>query len=202
MTGVVFHPGWGFGERVFQPILDRIEGRLAGTLTCGWSLGAIHALKTAGAGRLVLVGATPRFTQAPDWPHAQPTEVLEGFATGVAADPGAALRRFVALMNQGDIHARSLTRAMSALTCAASDHLLDGLRTLRDTDLRPLVPLIRQRVLLVHGERDPLMPLAAAEWLAAHLPDARLEVFAGCAHAPFLSQPDRFADLVVSFANE
>lgn len=202
MTDVVFHSGWGFDERVFQPVLDRIKGRLAGTLTCGWSLGAIHALRAAGAGRLVLAGATPRFTQASDWPHAQPPALLEAFASEVAADPGAALRRFAALINRGDAHARSLARTMSAMTCATSNHLLDGLRSLRDADLRALVPSIRQKVLIVHGENDPLMPLAAAKWLAAHLPDARLEVFAGAAHAPFLSQPERFADLLVSFANE
>ncbi|WIM06669.1 MAG: alpha/beta fold hydrolase [Candidatus Nitricoxidivorans perseverans] len=209
MTGLTFHPGWGFDERVFQPVADRIKGRLAGPptrpLICGWSLGAIHALKAAGAGRLVLVGATPRFTQAPDWPHAQMADVLENFAAAVAADPADALRRFAALMNQGDDHARDLVRHLTGLLREGMPDvatLAAGLDELRDADLRALVPSIRQRVLIVHGERDPLMPLAAAEWLAAHLPDARLEVFAGCAHAPFLSQPDRFADLVAAFANE
>jgi pimeloyl-ACP methyl ester carboxylesterase len=32
------------------------------------------------------------------------------------------------------------------------------------------------------------------------MPDTRLEVFAGAAHAPFLAQPDRFAQLVREFA--
>jgi pimeloyl-[acyl-carrier protein] methyl ester esterase len=36
------------------------------------------------------------------------------------------------------------------------------------------------------------MPLAAAEALAALIPGAELEVFADCAHAPFISQPGRF----------
>lgn len=201
MTDIAFYPGWGFDARVFQPIADRIEGRLAGPLICGWSLGAMTAMRFPDH-PLVLVGATPRFVQAPDWPHAQPPALLEAFASAVVADPAAALRRFAALINRGDVHARSLTRTMAALTCAASDRLLDGLRTLRDTDLRALVPSIRQRVLIVHGENDPLMPLSTAEWLAAHLPNARLEVFAGAAHAPFLSQPDRFANLVAAFANE
>jgi pimeloyl-[acyl-carrier protein] methyl ester esterase len=56
--------------------------------------------------------------------------------------------------------------------------------------------------LLVHGEHDPLMPLAAAQWLAGHMPNARIEVFPGAAHAPFLSQPERFAELLKRFADE
>ena len=61
---------------------------------------------------------------------------------------------------------------------------------------------VRQATLLVHGEHDPLMPLAAAQWLAGHMPNARIEVFPGAAHAPFLSQPERFAELLNRFTDE
>jgi len=200
----------------------------AGAIVCGWSLGALRVLKkcealphpsrcsgpplrgvlrpsgwSAVATRHILVAATPRFVQAPDWPCAQPPELLESFAAAVAADPQAALKRFAALMNQGDDHARDLTRRMHELLrerIADAATLAAGLAELRDTDLRKSVTATRHPTLLIHGERDPLMPLAAAEWLAAQLPDARLDVFAGAAHAPFLADPDRFARLVREFA--
>ncbi|MDP2809077.1 MAG: alpha/beta fold hydrolase [Rhodocyclaceae bacterium] len=220
MRELVLIPGWGFDHRVWQPVAERLAGDFrigydldaapAGAVVCGWSLGAMRALKSAVAAhlaRVILVGATPRFLQAPDWPDAQPAELLDAFAAAIVtgADPRAALRRFAALLNQGDDHARNLTRSLAAQIDARipdAATLKAGLAELRDTDLRKSVVAIRQRTLLVHGERDPLMPLSAARWLADHLPDARLEVFAGAAHAPFLSQPDRFADLVLSFANE
>jgi len=55
---------------------------------------------------------------------------------------------------------------------------------------------------VVHGERDAIMPVEAACWLADRLPDARLEIFLGASHAPFLSEPERFADLLRRFARE
>lgn len=214
MKDLVFVAGWGFDSRVWQPIADQLGGefRIAyeldaapeGAIVCGWSLGAMRALqKSASAARLILVDATPRFVQAPDWSCAQPSELLEGFATAVAADPQAALRRFAALLNQGDEHAREITRQMNGLLrerIPDAAALAEGLAALRDTDLRESATAVRLPTLLIHGERDPLMPPAAAQWLASHLPDARLEIFVGTAHAPFLSQPDRFAQLVREFS--
>ncbi len=216
--------GWGFDSRVWQPVAERLsadfriryelDGAPDDAIVCGWSLGAMRVLqKSAVAGRhhkLILVGATPRFVQAPDWPCAQPPEVLESFAAGVAANPQTTLRRFATLMNQGDEHAREIIRQLHELLrerIPDTATLTAGLAELRDTNLEKSVVAVcnaphgvRQPTLLIHGERDPLMPLAAAQWLAAQMPDARLEVFEGCAHAPFLSQPDRFAQLVREFA--
>jgi pimeloyl-[acyl-carrier protein] methyl ester esterase len=222
LRDLIFLSGWGFDSRVWQPVAERLSDKFriayeldavpAGAIACGWSLGAIRVLKSAMVARLsklVLVGATPRFVQAPDWPCAQPPDLLDGFAAAVAADPRAALRRFAALLNQGDERARELTRSLTALineridddTTLAAD-LAAGLAELRDTDLRKSAVVVRLPTLLIHGDRDPLMPLAAGRWLAEHMENARLEVFSGAAHAPFLSQPDRFAEMLQRFVDD
>lgn len=214
MKELVLLAGWGFDSRVWLPIAERLaddfrisydlDAVTAGAVVCGWSLGAMRALQApAIADRLILVGATPRFIQATDWPCAQPPVLLDSFAAAVAADPQAALRRFAALMNQGDERARDITRRMNELLrerIPDAATLAAGLAGLRDIDLRKSVAAIRHPTLLIHGEHDPLMPLAAAQWLATHMSNARLEVFAGTAHAPFLAQPERFANLVREFA--
>ncbi|MDP1607030.1 MAG: alpha/beta fold hydrolase [Rhodocyclaceae bacterium] len=219
MKDLLLIPGWGFDARVWQPLVRLLEKDFrihldtddlpAGAIVCGWSLGALTALQWAlnqpeKIDRLVLIGATPRFVQAPDWPHGQPPALLEEFSAAVAANPRTALRRFAALLNQGDNEARRLTRELSALldTQASPATLAAGLKTLRDTDLRQDVGRIRQPILLLHGAHDALMPLAAAEWLAENLPNARLEVLPMVAHAPFLAQPERCADLLTRFAHE
>jgi pimeloyl-ACP methyl ester carboxylesterase len=46
--------------------------------------------------------------------------------------------------------------------------------------------------LIVHGDRDRLVPAAAARALAARRPDWALEMIDGCGHAPQLEVPDRF----------
>jgi pimeloyl-[acyl-carrier protein] methyl ester esterase len=230
MNELVLIHGWGFGSAVWRPVVEQLpphfrvhlvdlpgygddslspEHMPAGAVVCGWSLGALVAVQWAErypdqAARLVLTGATPCFVQASDWPAAQPAELLDGFAAAVAIDRKAALRRFATLLNQGDDHARPLTRQLSALldqSVPESACLANGLDMLRTTDLRASLPRIPQPTLVVHGDHDPLMPIAAGRWLADHLPAGRLEVFAGAAHAPFLSDPRRFVALLAAFAD-
>lgn len=183
----------------------------AGCVLCGWSLGGMLALQTAALAPqrvkgLILVGSTPSFTQREGWPHAQPPALLDTFSTAIRGDAASALQRFVALLNQGDTQARQLSRAMSRQLLANglpdTATLLAGLGWLRDVDLRARVAAIATPALLIHGERDPLMPLAAAQWLEQQLPQARLEVFTGAAHAPFLADPERFATLVSALVND
>ena len=181
-----------------------------GAVLCGWSLGAQLALRAARlapdrlAG-LVLVGATPCFVQQKDWPDAQAPALLETFAAAVAADPATARQRFIALINKGDTQARPIGRQLAQWLknspLPSTPTLLAGLGWLREIDLRGELLAIRTPTLLLHGEQDPLMPLAAADWLAHALPAARLETFPGAAHAPFLNDPDRFAARLADFCH-
>ena len=186
------------------------EALPAGCTLCGWSLGGLLALQAAALApqrvdRLVLCGATPAFVQRDGWPHAQTSALLNGFGEALAKDAAQTLQRFIALFNQGDRQARAITRTLAkALTAnGLADHttLARGLDWLRRVDLRAQVSAIAQPTLVIHGEADPLMPLAAAHWLAAALPDAQLEVFGGAAHAPFLNDRERFAQLLTDFCH-
>ncbi len=58
---------------------------------------------------------------------------------------------------------------------------------------------IAQPVLVVHGADDRIMPLAAGEYFAEHLPNARFEVFAETGHWLQLERPARFAALLREF---
>lgn len=182
-----------------------------GAVLVGWSLGAQLALHIAAhaphkAARLVLIAATPRFVQAPDWPAALPEATLSGFRADFDTAPDATQRRFTALQAMGDGRRRDVTVALNqALTPADATHhaaLASGLKLLADTDLRASIGNIRQPVRLIHGAEDRLMPAAAAEWLADALPDGRLSVFADCGHAPQLSRPADCATLIATFASE
>lgn len=185
-----------------------LAGQSAPVTLCGWSLGALLALHAAQrhpdkVARLILIGATPSFVQRTDWPHGMTPQALAEFTEAVAHDPTSSLKRFIALFNQNDVNSRRLGRElMQALTTAplpSSATLVAGLDLLRDTDLRALLPAIRQPTLLLHGAHDPLMPLAAAQWLAATLPQAQLVVLPDAGHAPFLSDAAQCAALVKEF---
>jgi len=205
-------PGYGDTPERGKTFMEAAQA-LADTLKpnstlCGWSLGSLLALQAAQlaperVGRLILVGASPCFAQRDDWPAAQPPALLDEFASAVAADAKTTLQRFVAVANQGDAKARSIGREIARTVFSAqlptTEALLAGLGWLRDVDLRNIVAGITCPVQLIHGENDPLMPLAAALWLADHLPHAVLDVFPGAAHAPFLNDPERFAQRIGAF---
>lgn len=177
----------------------------------GWSLGAQLAMQIAHdhptrVDRLVLISATPRFVQADDWPTGMPATTLADFRRSFDADPAGTQRRFIALQGLGDTRRRTVLNALGSATTPADEAhraaLADGLGLLESTDLRRLVPEIRQPVRLLHGGGDTLMPGGAAEWLADTLPDGRLSTFADSGHAPFLSRPLDCANLIEGFARD
>jgi pimeloyl-[acyl-carrier protein] methyl ester esterase len=175
----------------------------------GWSLGGLIALHAAlhyphKVAKLVLVGTTPKFVQAPDWPHAMPTEVFAGFARSLTQDYRVTLLRFLSLHAGNNASARALLKQLRADMFAHGEPqpeaLAAGLAILEQTDLRARLAEIHVPALVVHGSHDRLAPPAAGEYLAAQLPDARLLRVEGAGHAPFLSHATLFADAVCAAA--
>jgi len=80
--------------------------------------------------------------------------------------------------------------------------LHEGLRLLREEDRRAALPGIAVPTLVVHGERDRIAPVGAARFLAAHLPNARLELVPGAGHAPFLSHTAHFLEKLKEFMHD
>lgn len=181
------------------------------SILCGWSLGSLIAMQAAlmeptRIRSLILVGATPCFMARPGWTCAQPAAVLKAFSESVIHDRSTTLRRFIALFNQNDTRSRPITRALTeGMQNAApiSHHTLaQGLSWLGEVDLRERIASIKVPVCLIHGQNDSLMPTVAVEWLQSHLKEACLHLVAGAAHAPFLNNPDSFAQIVGSHCHE
>lgn len=213
INGQIFDlPGYGNAPLItdFYAAADDIAARVQpGTSLAGWSLGAQLALAIAArhpdkVGKLVLVAGTTSFVQRDGWPHAMPPDMLAEFAAGIAADVEAMLPRFVGGFNRGDANAKAVTLELLKLADPrpAGEVLGTGLNWLRDVDLRDSALQVKAPTLLIHGGADPLMPLGAAEALAALIPGAKLAVFDDCAHAPFMSRPDDFLATVRDFLNE
>ena len=214
---VVDLPGYGGSKQCgagkhdsLSWLADEVMAQLPdGVTLAGWSLGGLiamaalarHAKRVA---RLALIAATPSFQQRPDWPHGVAPHLVDVFETALNLTPGLLLRRFNAQINQGDERAKDLTKLTEQLTQDDTPEvaaLRGGLNLLRTIDLRPILPKITHPTLLIHGEHDPLMKLAGAEATRALLPHARLEVFKGASHIPFLSQPQHFANTLADFAS-
>ena len=206
-------PGYGAAQTCEPYTLEALADRVSADAppqcgVIGWSLGAQVALAWAQARpeqvtSLALIAATPCFVQRDDWPCAMERRVFESFAASLEQDLTATLARFCALQAHGADDARSTNRRLRAALDASGapdGHALKGgLRVLLKRDLRPDLPTVAQRALVVHGACDALVPPPAAAFLAQTLPRARLERIAGAAHAPFVSAPQRVGALLEEF---
>jgi len=66
-------------------------------------------------------------------------------------------------------------------------------------DLRPILPQIRQPVLLICGAHDPLVDKECEAQLLQGLPCAQRIEIAGCGHFPYFSHPELLAQIVRLF---
>ena len=203
---VVDLPGHGHSSAVhaeaFDDAVDLVAQAVPSrSLVCGWSLGGLLAQRLAalrpGALRaLALVSSTPCFVQRRDWPHAMSAATVADFAEGLASDRDATLARFVRLNALNGAATREAVRAftqrLQARGAPSGRALSTALGWLRDVDQRAGAARIHVPVVLVHGARDQLAPIGAARWLAAALPNARLEEIGDAAHLPFFTHREAF----------
>lgn len=193
-------------------LVDAIRPRLAGPACwVGWSLGGMIAAHVAErhpelVKKLVMVAASLRFCRDTDWPEGVAPEVLEGFAAELHEDHRATLQRFLALQVRGEKDARETLRQLKqqllGMTEPSGESLQSGLALLRDMDLRTGAGETEQPVLLIGGGQDRLVSPRALPHISSLFRDARVEVIADAGHAPFVSRPDRFVQLVEAFCGE
>ena len=210
---IVDLPGYGTSPAFGPYDLEHLARAVAAALpekvrVCGWSLGGQVALEMAllfpdRIERLVLTSATPCFTVREGWPCAVPREVLLEFATALETDYEGTLKRFLALQTRGGDEVKTVLKRLRDILFTRGrpdvQTLRAGLNILLESDLRDRVTMIKTPTLLLHGGRDLLTPVGAAHWLAEQMPTAHLAVLTGAAHAPFLSHPAEFTEIVTGF---
>lgn len=206
----------GHGRSPWWPDAARFEVQQAAVLAAlpprcvllGWSFGAKLALALAAAeparvAALVLVSATPKFSQSPDWVHAMAPEQMCAFRAVLGQDWESTLQDFVWLQLRGSRNAEMARTTLEAALAAQGGPdpvaLRSGLDLLDTLDLRLLVPRIRQPVLIVSGQHDRVTSPGAARWLAESLPDARLLEVPRAGHAPFVSHHEEVGAAVRDF---
>lgn len=190
-----FLPGWGSTAEVWAPFAapgNRLGGEIeTGDEVVAWSLGAMQALEAAGTVELeslTLVGASGQFVRRGAYRHGWPERALLLMRERLTVNADAVLDELwaLALAPGEETPPPPPPREQNASI------LEQGLAFLGDYSMLERASEISCPVRLLHGGRDRVCPLAAAELLAEALPNAELTVWPEAGHAPFLSQPDRF----------
>ncbi|KIX84548.1 alpha/beta fold hydrolase [Thermus filiformis] len=195
----------GFGETPFQGESPTISGFAQAVLAfleeeglepvlVGHSLGGAVAMEAAGQapdrvrGLVLLDSAPPTGFPTPEayYPllesYRQDRQALRTALLGVIGRPPP---YFEELVDQA--------QAMHP------GHFTGNARALAEWKLTRVYP---GPVLVVHGEKDPLVPLAMAEITRAFFPKARLHVLPGLGHSPQLEDPGGFLNVLEGFLEE
>ncbi|MFM8517034.1 MAG: alpha/beta fold hydrolase [Nevskiaceae bacterium] len=182
-------------DAVARHLLAQLPTRCA---LLGWSLGAklalhIAAIEPSRIERLALLCATPRFSQADDWPYGTPAHVLGAFAGHLQRDYRRTVREFLELQVRGSANADTALAALQAALLAqgecSPEVLRRSARLLHAVDQRRRLCDVSAPTLVIAGEYDRLVHPRASQALAELLPDARFVQIAKAGHAPFLSHP-------------
>jgi len=185
------------------------ELALEDAVLIGWSMGvqvALHAfpaLRARLAG-LVLVGGTPRFIADEGYPHGQPAIEVKGLGIRLKRDYQKTMGDFFRGMFAADEmdqaqYQRIVHEIVMGGKSPEPDVARQALMILSAADLREELQAVDRPVLLVHGALDTICPAGASAYMAKRLPMAALEVMEGCGHAPFMTRPDEFNELVKDF---
>jgi len=185
------------------------ELALEDAVLVGWSMGAqiaLHAfplLRSRLAG-MVLVGGNARFTSADDYPHGKPPVEVKGMGLRLRRDNQKTMGDFFrGMFVEGELDHALYQRIVHEIVMGGRspnpDAVQQSLNILSTVDLREQLDQVDRPVLLVHGELDTVCSASASAYMTERLPMTRLEIFAGCGHAPFMSRPEQFNALLRNF---
>jgi pimeloyl-[acyl-carrier protein] methyl ester esterase len=205
-------PGYGrsegFGALTLEEMADLVLSAMPQKASLvGWSLGGLVASQIALSApqrveKLITVASSPCFTANDNWPGIRP-DVLQGFQHQLSEDFQRTVERFLALQTLGSNSARQDARLLKSivlnLPMPPAEVLNGGLEILRTADLRQSMTTLTLPVLRIYGALDGLVPRKIVPLLDALLPDSHSEIIEKAAHAPFISHPDAFCEIVERF---
>jgi pimeloyl-ACP methyl ester carboxylesterase len=174
------HPQWVSRLILVDPAIPGVHVRRPDPTT----LGVVAALSLPGLAEIVIDRRARMLG---------PERLVRQTLAMVAADPsrvdGAMLDAHVQLTrersNLGRQNSRAFTQAVRSL----------GLR-MADPRFWTRMKKVEAPTLVVHGELDRLIPVAAARDLVRRRPDWTLEILKGVGHVPMMETPDRFLEIV------
>lgn len=178
---------------------------LSNVVLNGWSLGgavvveAAPLLGTALIGLISTCGATPRYTQADDFPHGGTAEDVAGTVAALRADRVNFLQ---ALYSEGAF-AKPVSDAIKnwahGIALQASPGADASLGALAHIDQRDILRQLQTPALFISGTADGVVDPAIVGYAANLMSNAQLVSLEGCGHTPFIEDPEAYRGAVGTF---
>ncbi|MGZ8187979.1 MAG: pimeloyl-ACP methyl ester esterase BioH [Methylosarcina sp.] len=221
-------PGHGLSQTVtpfsLKQISTALNAEIENPQCCwlGWSLGATVVLDLVvhfpeRVSSLILLAGNPKFTRSyyspvsgnahftGAWPGMD-AQLLDTFSSRFANNAQSALFNFLALQVHGLAETKTLLKELKAAvySCESPDleTLRQGLRILREADLRPDLAKLNMPALAIFGGKDALIPADVGHEMQQLLPQLQLAVLEKAGHVPFLSYPSELVAVISRFMEQ
>ncbi|MGP1930761.1 MAG: pimeloyl-ACP methyl ester esterase BioH [Arsenophonus sp. ET-YP4-MAG3] len=206
-------PGYGYSN-LFPPMsLEQMaeiiwENAPKQAIWLGWSFGGLiasiialkHQSEIAG---LITVASSPYFSQQENWPGIKPM-VLISFEQKLQVNFHRTVEHFFSLQTFGTKTAHKdieLLKSVILKRPLPSIAVLNaGLKILRTTDLRQFLLMLNKPFLRIYGDLDNLVPKKVIPIIDQLLINSNSAIIKHAAHAPFISHPKEFIQLLVNFS--
>lgn len=174
----------------------------------GWSLGGLVASTLAlrypdRVSGLISVASSPCFAAKDAWPGINP-QTLSNFQQQLTEAFQRTVERFLALQTLGTDSARQDARLLKSVVLALPSPKVEvlnaGLEMLRTVDLREEMKTLTRPLLRIYGALDGLVPRKIVPLLNLAWPASEAVIIEKAAHAPFISHPAVFCQLLVDFS--
>ncbi len=144
-------------------------------------------------GGQVLVGAS--------WERVE-AGAYDKFFASLRRDYTATLRSFIDNCLP-ETHSAELRRwGLQTMTRSSVDDAIDLIKSREQITCADVSPLHHLPALLIHGDKDSIVPVQSSRLLAARLPSAKLHVLPGSGHVPVVTAPAEVAALIANFGNQ
>ncbi len=206
-------PGHGVNRHVplsddLDEVADLILSRLPPAVWIGWSLGGLvtlaAALRQPGmVQKAILVAATPSFARQPGWECGVEPAAQRAFSDGLNNNAEDTLAQFwQQCFGAGWVEHSMRLLGKSSLTdgLPAQRDLEAGLQLLYGNDLRTESKTCEVPTLFLGGTRDRTIVPESFTRAADLMPLAGARLIRAAGHAPFMTHPDTFLDIIRVFA--
>ncbi|MFC1498459.1 alpha/beta fold hydrolase [Verrucomicrobiota bacterium] len=144
-------------------------------LLIGWSAGAMAAIETAAdfpdrISGLILISATAKFCKDESYSTGVDPKFLLSMIDNLKTDKAKTLKRFMSRMfYPAKPEAQVLERYMTYALSVPDEILVHGLKYLQHTDLRKQICSIKPPTLIIHGDKDRIIPHESGLFLAKQI---------------------------------
>lgn len=138
--------------------------------------------------QLVMIGASPRYLNAPGYVGGFEQEELNGLHDGMAANFQAWGAGFAPAVVGVPDHP-AVNEFCRTLFLMRPDIALAISRTIFQSDMRDVAARLESPTFLVQTRQDVAVPIQVAEWLRDHIDGAKLDVVDAVGHLPHMTAP-------------